>query len=293
MIGQLVKKSISTMSKTNPKFIDSHLHIHRILSDKRVNLKITDFPEYEKNEILKISSELNCDLEAYVNVVCDPKYFESSTVDLLKTKNIFGTFGIHPHCAKEYNEKLENFIIQQMSSEKVVAWGECGLDFFYNNSEKDDQISCFKRQLQMAVKCKKPVVIHSRDAFEETFEIMSNELPNDWKIHFHCFTYEGEVGISIIKKLMNQFPNLYFGFTGAITFKKSDKLRESVASVPLERILLETDAPYMAPGKYRGQVCHSGMIPLIGKTISEVKNISFEEVMEQTYQNSKFVYGIE
>eukprot|EP01080_Neovahlkampfia_damariscottae_P011342 gene11342-4510_t len=277
------------MSNRALKFIDSHTHIHRILS--RVNESTSDFPKLEK-EITNVSSEYSSIPHAFVNVFCDPIYLKDS-IELIKYEKIYGTFGIHPHCAKDYNKKIEKQLIECISLKKCVAWGECGLDYYYNNSEKQVQIDCFTRQLQLAVQYKKPVVIHSRDAFEDTLEIMVKNLPSDWKIHFHCFTYEGKVGIDISEKLQKNFKNLYFGFTGAITFKKSDALRQVLNHIPLDRILLETDAPYMAPGKYRGGICHPGMIPVIAMTICDVKQLNFSDVIHKTFENTKQLYGIE
>ncbi len=164
-----------------------------------------------------------------------------------------------------------------------------GLDYFYNNSEPDVQRNVFKAQISIAKETKLPIIIHSRDAAEDTWTIMTENIPADWKIHFHCFSYEET---EFAAKILKAFPNLYIGFTGALTFKKSEKLREVIKSVPLSRTLLETDSPYMAPEPYRGQTCHPGYIPFIAKRVAEIHGTTTEEVLKITRDNVKKVYGI-
>lgn len=175
-----------------------------------------------------------------------------------------------------------------MKSEPAIT-GEMGLDYFYNNSEPAVQREVFKAQINIAKETKLPIIIHSRDAAEDTLAIMTENIPADWKIHFHCCSYEDP---EFAAKILKAFPNLFIGFTGALTFKKSEKLREVIKSVPLNRTLLETDAPYMAPEPYRGQTCHPGYIPLIAKRVAEIHGSTTEEVLKITRENVKKVYGI-
>lgn len=272
-------------------FIDSHCHILSILEDKKINIKPENYLDFEKDVVVKLGKELKCTFKGIINISCDLLDIKQN-IKLLEFSNIYGAFGCHPHCANLYDDSYEKQLIEVNLLKKSLAWGECGLDFFYNNSEKEVQMKVFARQLELAVELKKPLVIHSRDAADETFDLMSKYLPDDHKIHIHCFTYDGQKGIDFSSKLFKKFSNLFLGFTGAITFKKSDDLRKVVESVPLEKILLETDAPFMAPGKFRGKVCHSGMIPLIAQQIADCKKISLSKVLKITYDNTCFMYGL-
>lgn len=171
----------------------------------------------------------------------------------------------------------------------MLVVGEMGLDYFYNNSDPAIQRDVFKAQINIAKETKLPIIIHSRDAADDTWAIMTEHIPPHWKIHFHCFSYEDK---EFAAKILKAFPNLYIGFTGALTFKKSDKLREVIKSVPLERTLLETDSPYMAPEPYRSKTCHPGYIPIIAKRVAEIHVTTTEQVLKITRENVKKVYGI-
>jgi TatD DNase family protein len=273
------------------KFIDSHCHLLSILNDKSFNMKPKQYMEFE-SIMEKCATSLDGEFNACVNVSCEG-FDIKENLEFLEFEKVYGAFGVHPHQASHYSDEMEAELFKANSHIKSVAWGECGLDYFYNNSEKEVQKKVFKRQLECAVELKKPVVIHSRDAAEDTFDILSDVLPRDHKIHLHCFTYDSKVGLEFVSKLLNHFENCFIGFTGVITFKKSDGLREVCASVPIERMLLETDSPYMAPGKFRGKVCHPGMIPVIAKQVADLHKVEIDHVYQTTTNNCKFLYGIE
>jgi len=208
----------------------------------------------------------------------------------LQYDKVFAAFGIHPHYATVYTDEIENQIIESFKKfpEKSLAWGECGLDFHYNNSPPDVQKQIFTRQVIKAVEINKPIIVHTREADDDTLRILQENVPRHWRIHVHCFT-----GSTVFaQKLLDAYPNLFIGFTGVITFKNSQDIRESVKIVPLERLLLETDGPFMAPIPYRGKVAHSGHIPLVAQMIAEVKNVSVETVFEAARANTKKMYGI-
>ncbi len=156
------------------------------------------------------------------------------------------------------------------------------------HSDKEVQKKVFTRQIQKAVALKKPLVVHSRDAEQDTIEIMTKNIPKAHPIHLHCFTGSPEMALA----LLEAFPNLCIGFTGCITFQSAEDLRAVVKQIPLDRILLETDSPYMAPLPFRGHVCHPGMIPLVGNQVATIKGVTLEEVLDQTRKNAKRVYGV-
>lgn len=274
-------------------FIDSHCHIPSILEDKKINLKLENYLDFEKDVVCKLAQDLKCKFKAVINVSAECISSDiQRNIKLLEYPNVYGTFGCHPYHAELYNEDFEKQLIEACLLKKSLAWGECGLDYFNNKIDVDIQKKVFKRQLEIAVELKKPLVVHSRDAADDTYDLMTKILPDDHKIHVHCYTYEGQTGIDYADKLFKKFKNLFLGFTGAITFKKSDELRKVVENVPLERILLETDAPFMAPGKFRGKVCHSGMIPIIAQQIADCKKVSLSKVLKTTYDNTCYVYGL-
>jgi len=272
------KKPESGIPITNQSFVDTHVHLDMILKEEKLSLK--DLSKYIKENFSE--QFVGC-----VNVCCFIQGFDPAEHFAKEFTQIFCSYGIHPHAAKDYSQQLEDRILRNMKDSKTVAWGECGLDFFKDFSPRNKQIEVFTRQVQLAVSVQKPLIVHTREAEEDTFKIMAENLPKDWKIHVHCFGDTPEFA----KKLLDYFPNLFIGFTGAITFKNSQKNLQVVEIVPLERILLETDGPFMAPVPLRGKTAHSGMIPLVAQKIAEVKKCSAEEVLKQTLLNARKMYG--
>jgi len=226
-----------------------------------------------------------------ISIFCDPTALSPSFGtwrELLNHEKVWGAFGIHPHNAKYYNDSVEQRIEECLKHPKAVAWGECGLDFFKNISPKDAQEEAFIKQVVKAVEVGKPIVIHSRNAEKETYDILKKFAPKDWPMHVHCFNDSKEQAI----KLLKDFSKLYIGVTGAITFHNAGALCDCIKSVvPLERILLETDAPYMAPSPIKG-ICHSGYIPLIAEKLANLKGVSISDVFLSARENTKQMYGV-
>lgn len=179
-----------------------------------------------------------------------------------------------------------------------VAWGEIGLDYHYNNSEPAVQRTVFEQQLRRAVDLRLPIVVHTREAEEDTFRIMTSIVPTGHLIHVHCFTDSPEFA----RKMLGHFSNCFFGFTGVITFKSALQAQEAVRVVPINRLLLETDAPYMVPSsvprpqggkdRRRTTVSHPGHIPLVAKKVAELKHIHEDEVLRATRENARQMYGV-
>ena len=150
------------------------------------------------------------------------------------------------------------------------------------------QRRAFVDQMALATELGAPLVVHTRDAEEDTLELMRANLPRDAKVHVHCFTSS----LELADALLAAFPNLCLGFTGACTFKNAEEIRAVVRATPLERILLETDGPYMAPEPHRGTVAHPGMVPHVAAKIAEVKGVDVAEVFEATREATRRTYGI-
>eukprot|EP01080_Neovahlkampfia_damariscottae_P008399 gene8399-224_t len=259
------------------KFVDTHVHLEYILQKKKIQ-----FTTLEK----QIENQW---YDGCLCIFCDPMGISEgfgTYEQILKNDKIFGAFGFHPHHAKYYNEDIEKRISKLLEHPKCIAYGECGLDYHYNHSTQDEQKNTFIKQLKIGVNSKKPIVVHSREAEKDTFDILKEYCPKDYKIHVHCFTDS----VEFAKKLLKEFPNLYLGFTGVVTFSNSKNLESVVKDVPLSRILLETDGPYMAPNGFKISTPYH--IPFIAEKIAELKNMELTEVLNQIRKNTYDCYGI-
>lgn len=213
--------------------------------------------------------------------------------ELAKRDNFFATIGVHPEMCGEMTEKdIEILKNLALTNEKVKAIGEIGLDYYWDEPERDIQKKWFRRQLELAKEIDYPVVIHSRDACADTMDIMKEYFePTDInkKINgvIHCFSYESEVA--------REYNKLGFliGVGGVVTFKNGRKLKEVVESIPLENIVVETDCPYMAPVPHRGERNSSLYIPYIIEEIAQIKGVSPKEVEDVTYKNGCRLYRVE
>lgn len=198
---------------------------------------------------------------------------------------MYAAVGLHPDEVGDLNEERFEFLTAQCQNEKVVAIGEIGLDYYWDNESHDIQKKWFVRQLDLARELDLPVIIHSRDAAEDTLKIMK-EHAQGLRGVIHCFSYSKELAEEYVKM------GFHIGVGGVVTFKNGKKLKEVAEVVPLERILLETDCPYLAPEPYRGKRNSSLYIPHIAQAIAEIKGITYEEVVAQTEQNAKTLFGI-
>ena len=244
--------------------IDSHCHLdHEPLVD---NIKevLSRCKKEGINKVLTISTTLSG----------FPKILE--IVD--KDEMIFGTFGIHPHETDSDQLSKDEIIKKIKSNDKIIGVGETGLDFYYNNSDKDKQIESFKNHINAALDLDIPLIVHSRNAELETYEILKNSH-NSLKILMHCFT--GSLPFAI--KLM-EF-NTYFSASGIITFKNSNDLQNTFKELPLERLLIETDSPFLAPEPMRGKKNEPSFVRYTLKKLSELKDIDTQELDKITTDN--------
>ena len=192
---------------------------------------------------------------------------------------IYGTVGIHPH-ESSTNVITTNEIIKNLKeNSKIIGIGETGLDFFYNNTDKDKQIKSFYKHIEAAIKSNVPLIIHSREAEEETFEILNEYKNENLKILMHCFTGS----LEFANKL--QSINAYFSASGIITFKNALELQNTFKSLPLDKILIETDSPYLAPVPNRGKKNEPSFIDHTAKKLADIKEISKEELIKITTNN--------
>ena len=245
-----------------------------------------DSEQFEEDREKLLNSMQEKGIGTIINVGAD---WDSVTevVELAKRYPfVYAAVGLHPDEVGDLNEERFKFLKEQCQHEKVVAVGEIGLDYYWDNESHDLQKQWFIRQLELAREFNLPVIIHSRDAAADTLEIMK-EHARGLKGALHCFSYSKELAEEYVKM------GFHIGIGGVVTFKNGKKLKEVVEAIPLERILLETDCPYLAPEPYRGKRNSSLYIPHIAQAIADIKGITYEEVVEQTEQNGKELFCID
>ena len=196
-----------------------------------------------------------------------------------KDEMIYGTIGIHPH--ESANNQINSDMIVKSINEntKIIGVGETGLDFFYNNSDKNKQIESFKEHIKASIKTEVPLIIHSRNAEDETFNILNDYKDQNLKILMHCFTGTKKFA----EKLLTL--NSFFSASGIITFKNSLDLQETFKFLPLDKILIETDSPFLAPVPNRGKKNEPSFIDFTAKKLAEIKNISKDDLIKITSDN--------
>ncbi len=204
-----------------------------------------------------------------------------------KHKCVYGTYGIHPHEAKLHQHIKTSDIIKNInSSKKIIGIGETGLDFYYNHSEKRDQINSFEEHIYAAQEKNLPLIVHTRSAENETFEILNKHLKlKNFKILIHCFTGSRDFAFKLVDL------GAYISASGVVTFKKSLDLANTFRDLPNEKILVETDAPYLAPVPLRGKSNEPCYIIHTVKFLSNLKNISFDEFSKITTNNFINLFG--
>lgn len=209
-----------------------------------------------------------------------------TTLALAKAHDfIYAAIGVHPTEVGELNEETFSWLKTALQEEKAVAVGEIGLDYYWKDTTHELQKEWFIRQLQLAGEIKKPVVIHSRDAAADTLDIMK-EYGRDLGGIIHCFSY----GVELAREYLNM--GYYLGIGGVLTFSNARKLREVVEYAPLDRLVLETDCPYLSPVPHRGERNSSLWLPLVVEKIAEIKGISPEIVIQTTWDNGNRVYHL-
>ena len=184
------------------------------------------------------------------------------------------------------NEERIKWLSENSSHEKVVAIGEIGLDYHYENTDRELQKKWFIRQLEVAKQVKKPIIVHSRDAALDTITVMRQAGAQDIPGVIHCYSYTKESARDYLEM------GYYFGIGGVLTFKNSKKLKEAVSYIPMDRILLETDCPYLAPEPNRGKRNSSLNIPYVVKEMAQIKGLSEEEIINITTENTKRLFRI-
>ena len=245
--------------------IDSHCHLDHepLLSDL--------------TNVIKRSKEIG--IKKLLTISTSFESFDRIKTIIQKDEMIYGTIGIHPHETNE-NKITSDIIIKNITeNDKIIGIGETGLDFYYNNSDKNDQIISFKQHIEASIKTNTPLIIHSRDAENETFEILNEYKDKNLKILMHCFT-----GTKVFaEKLLTL--NAYFSASGIITFKNAQDLQETFKFLPLDKVLIETDSPFLAPVPNRGKKNEPSFIDYTAQKLADIKSISKSEIANLTTNN--------
>ncbi len=199
---------------------------------------------------------------------------------------IFASAGIHPHDAAQVTEEDLKEICRLAAHDRVVAIGEVGLDYHYEHSPKEVQQKRFRDLVHLAQKCRKPLIIHCREAFEDCFRILDEE--KGWEVGgvFHCYTGNLATAQRIITK------GFHVSFSGIVTFKKSEPLQEAARKLPIDRILIETDAPFLSPAPHRGKRNEPAYVALVAGKIAELRGVPPEEIAKVTAQNTCRLFGL-
>lgn len=220
-------------------------------------------------------------VERFMSISVEPDNMAGVLALAEQFDDVYATLGVHPHEAEKFTDDTAAYIATHVGHDKVVAVGEIGLDYFYDHADRAVQRQVFARQLQLAVESELPVVIHTREADDDTMAILREYAPAmKRKGVLHSFTSGmalGELAVEL---------GFCLGINGIVTFNKADNVREVVAATPLENLLLETDAPFLTPIPFRGVENAPQYLPFVAEKIAEVKDLPIADVLKQTYQNS-------
>lgn len=221
-------------------------------------------------------------VRAVMNAACDMKSCYSSLELTRKYDYIYCAVGIHPQAVDEFKPRDIEAIAALAQQKKVLAIGEIGLDYHYEPDSRERQIALFTRQLELAADLSLPVIIHDREAHGDMMELLKKYRP---KGIMHCFSGSAEMAAEILKL------GMYIGFGGAVTFHNARRILNAAQSVPLDRLLVETDAPYMAPVPMRGKRCDSSLIPYAAQTLAQLHGVGVQELLDCTCENAAAVYS--
>jgi len=256
--------------------IDSHCHLHYDYSPKTTK----DIINEAQNEGIKYLITIGTDAESF-----DPLQKIAEEFD-----SVYYTAGIHPHDVKNIDESLLGILRKHSKHPKCVAIGEIGIDYYYEHSPRELQKKWCKKQLELALEVNKPVVIHSRDGEEDLLNLLkeyAQKVPygNSPGV-IHCFTGTKEFGQACLDL------GFYISCSGIITFKNSEPLRETIRTFPLERLLVETDSPYLAPIPFRGKKCEPSMVKHTALKLAEIFGVEFEHCAQVTFENTKKLFRL-
>jgi TatD DNase family protein len=246
--------------------VDSHCHL--------------DFPDFASELDGVVARARAADVGRIVTISTRVRRLDDLLAIAGRFEDVFCSVGTHPHHAHEELDISADDLAARTKHPKIVAIGEAGLDYFYDNSPREAQAQGFRAHIAAARQTRLPLVIHAREADEDVARILEDEMGKGaFPAVLHCYTGGRDLAMKAVAL------GLYVSFTGILTFKKSDALRAIAAELPAERILVETDAPYLAPGKMRGKRNEPAYVAETAKVLAETRGVSFEEIAQQTTDN--------
>ena len=245
--------------------IDSHCHLDH------------DYLINDLNNIIKRSKSVG--IEKLLTICTDLNSYEKILKIIKEDPMIFGTFGIHPHETNKDIILFDEIVSKINNQNKIIGVGETGLDFFYNHSDKDLQIKSFEEHIKASIDLNLPLIVHSRNAEKETFDILKKHEGKGLKILMHCFTGS----LEFAQKLIHL--GSFFSASGIITFKNSNELQETFKFLPLNKLLIETDSPYLAPVPNRGKKNEPSFVIYTAEKLASIKEISTPELIQATTDN--------
>lgn len=260
-------------------FIDSHAHL--------------DVPNYDADRAEVIARARAAGIEIMLEIAGSDVGKGSLAPGLKLAEEhsfIYAAIGLHPHEASLYDETLEQTLIECSRHPKVIGWGEIGLDYYYDNSPRDVQQSAFRRQLELALERRLPVIIHTRDAEDDTIGILQETWANAGGAEIggiiHCFTGTQKLADAAIEM------GFYISFSGVVTFKTAEELRDVARNVPMERLLIETDCPFLAPIPHRGKRNEPAFVLETARKLAELKQTSVEQIGRITSGNFRRLFKL-
>ena len=254
------------------KIFETHAHYEDVKFDSDREELLASLPKQNIEYVINVGSNLET---------------TNKSIELAKQYDyIYAAIGVHPSDVEELDESSYDVLEKAAKFEKTVAIGEIGLDYYWDKEPavQAKQREWFKRQMLLAKQHNLPVIIHSRDAAEDTMRVMKEVKAEEIPGVIHCYSYSVEMAKEFVKM------GYYIGIGGVVTFKNAKKLKEVAAEIPLERILLETDCPYMAPEPHRGERNSSLYLPYVVEKLAEIRNISKEEIISTTNQNARKLF---
>jgi TatD DNase family protein len=257
-------------------FVDSHAHL--------------DSPDFQSDIEAVLHRASQAQVSEIVTIGCFNQPLEDSTAFLRLLNEhdaVYGCAGVHPHDARFYEPELEKDLVKLMEHPKMLGWGEIGLDFHYDNSPRSQQVEAFRQQLRRARGLGKPVVIHSREAEDQTCRILEEEFSQGPGGVLHCFSASFETAERCLAL------GFYISFGGILTFRRADELREIALKIPLDRLLIETDSPYLAPVPFRGKRNEPAFVVKVAERLAEIRGQTIKEIGELTTANFRRLFSLE
>ncbi|MBI3307361.1 MAG: TatD family hydrolase [Candidatus Omnitrophica bacterium] len=253
-------------------FVDTHVHLH--------------FPDFDQDREEVIRRAQDAGVDFFINVGTDVKSSQASLALAESHSNIRGSGGIHPHDAKDATEQAFGELETILQHPKMIAVGEVGLDFYRDHSPKEKQKEVLRRFIAIHQKVKKPLILHCRNAYEDLMVLLKEEMAPPYRGVMHCFSSTTDT----MRKFVDA--GFYISFAGPLTYKKNDELREACKECPIDRLLLETDAPFLPPQSMRGKRNESSLMMETAQVAAGLHGLDLETLAARTTQNARKVFAL-